>query len=343
MGKSIVEDDVNNHVVVRGAAQFAKAPVTLLTDTRLTATTRLVYLLIRSYANESDPSSLPFPSQARLAKRLEVSTRTIARSLSELVECGWMSIVHKNRAGGGWPINLYVLEPDHPRDDNGGKLTKMSGRDVTPVSPCNVTPVSHYPESVNPEPVEPEPPSTTRESPTRSDHVGGGVDSWLEDKLREEPRKNGEDCLRDPDGNGWVTEQEWRDKMRNIYKKRTPAAAPATQAPPEPLTGPGTHDALFSPLWAVWPNKTGQRAAYNAWQDLRRTGGMGRLADCMEAIQRAAAIAEEHGTSKKVWKLANFIAKGEWEDWITGVPEGTHLAPGQSVASVVDEALKEWA
>jgi hypothetical protein len=341
MTETIADEGAHNKVSVRGATQFAKAPIALLTDTRLSAQSRIVYLMIRSYADESNPGKLPFPSQEKLAERLGIVPRTVARCLDQLIEHGWAQVFHEKRSGGGWPVNHYQLEAEQAR----GETTEMSGCDPTEMSGCNVTRMSDEPESVYPESVYPEknPPSsmsdTQEEEPSRLRDEG--VETWLEEMLATQPRTDGVDCLKNPNGPGWVTEEVWRVEMAKNYGRPQGVEAVADTAveavDPFSVTGPGSNDDMFCYMWAYWPNKTGQRAAWNALTALRRRSGRSVQLGLAEAVKRAAEASREHGTTGKVWKLANFIEKGEWEDWQDCVPEGTHLVKGQTAKQVVNE------
>lgn len=118
---------------------WAAVPASLWTSC-LTDGAKCLYAHLLAYGGRDGAA---WPSEARLARELRCSPRTVQRRLDELEECGWL-----RRQRVGMPAhNVYLLlvapfarssdTRDAPRCDTG------VAQDATPVSRHEATPVSH--------------------------------------------------------------------------------------------------------------------------------------------------------------------------------------------------------
>jgi DNA-binding transcriptional ArsR family regulator len=76
---------------------------------KVSATSTVVYLAIRSHANESQPGAFPFPSISRLARLTRLHERSIYRALNELEAAG--AITRRRQEG---KATHYVIHADNP-------------------------------------------------------------------------------------------------------------------------------------------------------------------------------------------------------------------------------------
>jgi hypothetical protein len=84
------------------AGGFTQVPNFLLNDPNLSFAAKVVYSKLLSYAWHNDRV---FPGQDTLAEEIGTSQPTVARSINELEQAGWLEI---QRRGQG-KTNIYVL------------------------------------------------------------------------------------------------------------------------------------------------------------------------------------------------------------------------------------------
>lgn len=126
---------------IRNTLPFAIVPEWLL-DAPVSANAVRLYAVLVRYA---DKEHRAHPSRRTLAKRLRVSTKTIDRTLKELVEIGAMRMEQRRDEAGDLTTNGYVVTPG--RDT--GDATRGDTGDATVG-----TPVTHRTRAIEREPLE---------------------------------------------------------------------------------------------------------------------------------------------------------------------------------------------
>ena len=85
------------------AGGFTQVPNILLTDKTLSSNAKLVYAMLLKYAWNNNRV---YPGQERMAEDMGSSQPTIARSVNELEQAGWLEITRRGQG----KTNIYVLK-----------------------------------------------------------------------------------------------------------------------------------------------------------------------------------------------------------------------------------------
>lgn len=115
---------------------WTAVPNAVLTDTRLTPTERLLYVLLLSYDwqdGNGDRKGFCWPSQATLAELLGCTPRTVQAALARLEAVGLIRVDHRAGGPGGGSSNRYTLALC-PSDT---KSTSCRSPDTKPTSPSD--------------------------------------------------------------------------------------------------------------------------------------------------------------------------------------------------------------
>lgn len=89
---------------------FAIVPLAILG--RVSASAVCVYVVLAEAANQDQTS---WPSKATIAKRADMSSRTVQRAIAELRDAGWIDVKERSRDNGSRTSNTYKIHRV-PRD-----------------------------------------------------------------------------------------------------------------------------------------------------------------------------------------------------------------------------------
>lgn len=124
-------------------AQFVKAPIELIMDANLRDRDIRIYLALRSYRKERERGDV-WPSRATIARRIRCSTDSIDRSITRLVNEGYISYI-KGRKG---RANIYQFSDRDGR--SGAAILPADQRlDTSSLNEEVAAAVRHQSESVN--------------------------------------------------------------------------------------------------------------------------------------------------------------------------------------------------
>lgn len=117
--------------------RFAMVPATILFDTTMPPTLRLVYAAVALHADQT--TGRCFFTQRKLAERLGMTRETLNKHLRRLVEAGHLDIISRTASDRGWDdsnrrtYSDYVLRTrvhGPKRVEKGEKSHRQSGYDV---------------------------------------------------------------------------------------------------------------------------------------------------------------------------------------------------------------------
>ena len=96
---------------MQGDNYFSIIPEWVL-DSPISATTVRLYCVLQRYANSH---GVCFPSRSTLARRCQISIKTVDRCIDELEEVGALEVVKKRSDKGDWANNIYTVITSDPR------------------------------------------------------------------------------------------------------------------------------------------------------------------------------------------------------------------------------------
>jgi hypothetical protein len=98
------------------AVPFRFAWERVVRDAGLKPTQMAVALMVATYANTNDGHGA-WPGQQRLAEGIDVTTRTVSKTLGELCELGYLSKVREGNSRAGQADEYALTLPDHRKSD----------------------------------------------------------------------------------------------------------------------------------------------------------------------------------------------------------------------------------
>jgi len=91
-------------------------------------------LVLMALADHADEDGICWPGNAHIARKCNLSQRSVQRHIKNLIDNGYMTAHRRYRETGGQTSNRYVLNVEGVTICHGGGVTVCRGG-VTPVTP----------------------------------------------------------------------------------------------------------------------------------------------------------------------------------------------------------------